>query len=394
MNFLKELFGEDWVESVIRSADSQHSLARWRRKDQDNPVQRYDDIAKLILKTGSIKCDPVRLGTKLKAEFPETLMEMGYAAFLAKQGFQVTMEPFAPEAGAELAARHNNEYFIELRKVGLDEARAAADSAAIDLFRRLERTPSSYTVVISMTDEFGAYSPQLKKAAKSIAEVLNDLGARGIANASLYYWGPDEKLLIEGDEGKESKFDYADQEKLKAQFDEFEKLKTAPFVARFASTGSKSDHTPLAVHGLGKDPKKTLQPDKTHLRLRAILHQKREPLPPGKRGIIVLDLTDLEKIGVDQWTIKAALYGDMKVTIARAEGEGFESSLDHRANGFFAQTSRVSAVVVERTKITENLETTREVFPTNNAGAIPLTQVELERFGTLVAELAHLCRPE
>ena len=134
-------------------------------------------------------------------------MEMGYAVFLADRGFEVTMEPCAPNAGPDLAAVLDAEYFIELRKVGLDEARAAADSAAIDLFRRLESTPSSFTVIISMTDEFGAYSPQLKNAAKSIADVLNDLGAKEITKASLYYWGPDNKLLIKGDEGKRPEVD-------------------------------------------------------------------------------------------------------------------------------------------------------------------------------------------
>ena len=39
------------------------------------------------------------------------------------------MEPFAPEKGPDLLACHNRqEYFVEIRKVGLDEARAAADS--------------------------------------------------------------------------------------------------------------------------------------------------------------------------------------------------------------------------------------------------------------------------
>src|SRR6266576_1389456 len=151
------------------------------------------------------------------------------------------MEPFAPRKGPDLVVSNDRkEYFVEIRKVGLDEARAAADSAAIELFSRLRGTPSRFTVLISMTPEFVAYSPQLKHAARAAEQLLKTLPEKA-TKATLFYWGTDAQMLIQGD--VEPKLDYTDAEKLKAQLGQKEKIRIAPFVARFADTGAENDHT-------------------------------------------------------------------------------------------------------------------------------------------------------
>ena len=399
MEFTEKLFGEDWAGAVVRSSDSQHPLARWYRKGPNNPVGRYVEcLAEFILKSGMVKCNAARLASKLKAEFEETLSEMGYAVFLAKHGLVVTMEPFFPKQGSDLVAVGEHDYFVENRKVGLDEVRAAQDAATVELFDRLGKVPSRFGIVISMTDNFAAYSPELKTAAEKTTDALQRVTERNLKKASLYYFGPEDNMLIEGEvEEPNLAAHHADMGQLQLQVVLFERIQKAPFVARFDDDGAEKDHTPIAVHPLGSDPK-ILQPDKTHLRLRGILHKKREQLPKACRGIIVLELSELEKLGVDQWTVLAALYGDLKVTI-RANPEGdvlkTDTDLSHRQNGFFKQTSRVSAVVIEKTKVTDkDVLVTREVFPTNNSAAVLLTRVELERFGTVVEDLAHLCRRE
>ncbi len=274
-NSLEELFGKEWVDSVITSADSKHPLALWHKKNPDNPVVGYvSRLAEFILKGGMVKCDSTRLTSKLRADFAETLTEMDYSVFLGEQGFQVMMEPCWPKAGPDLVAAREDEYFVEIRNVGLGEARAAADAATIELFDRLGELGSRFAIIVSMTDEFGAYSPELKKAAKKVAQVLKELTEKHIKKASLYYYGPDDSTLVEG-ERAEPKFDLTDKGKLKAQLDQLERIQKAPFVARFEDTGTEKDRTAVAVHPLGADPR-ILQPDRTHLRLRGILHQKRE----------------------------------------------------------------------------------------------------------------------
>jgi hypothetical protein len=392
VTFLQELFGKDWVDSVVRAQDSQHPLARWYRENADNPVARYvETLAEVVVKSGRITCNPARLASKLKAEFEETLSELGYAVFLAKQGLRVTMEPFLPKAGPDLTAVGEHEYFVENKKVSLDEVRAAADEATDDLFDRLCEIPSRFGIVISMTDEFRAYSPQLKKAANKIEDTLKKLGEQDLRKATLYYFGPDDSMLVEN-EVEEPKFEFdADPGRLQWQVHLFEHIQKARLVARFIDVGAPKDRTSVAVHSLGSDPG-MVQPDKTHLRLRGILHKKREQLPENSRGIIVLEISDLEKLGIDEWTLVSALYGEQQVTIRSNPGaDDVETELNHRQNGFFAKTTRVSAVVVEKTGIKgDKVEVTREVFPTNNAAAIVLTQAELEQFGIIVDD-QQLC---
>ncbi len=54
-----------------------------------------------------------------------------------------------------------------------------------------------------------------------------------------------------------------------------------------------------------------------------------------------------------------------------------DPNLTYARNGFFANTTRVSAVVVQKTRVGKNVEVTREVFPTNNAKASLLTLPDL-----------------
>jgi hypothetical protein len=81
------------------------------------------------LKGEALKCDVTRLATKLQGEFVDTLTELDYVVFLVKQSLQITMEPTFPLAGPDLRAVRDNEYFVEIRRVQLDDARAAADMA-------------------------------------------------------------------------------------------------------------------------------------------------------------------------------------------------------------------------------------------------------------------------
>ncbi len=386
-----ELLGEEWVEREMLCADPRHLLGRWYRKSVDNPVTRYvDELAGFVLNSGAVTCDTARLATKLKGEFVETLIEMDYAVFLGKQGFKVTMEPFAPKAGPDLLGVRGYEYYFEMRKVGVDEVHAAADLASEDVFARLCGTPSRYGILISMTDEYSAFSPQLKRALRVVETVLRDLGEKHVRKARLFYHGPTDYILREGDD-VEPDFDYSDGEKLAAQIREFEREKGARFVARFDDTGQENSRTQVGVHPLGSDPH-LLEPDQTYLRLRRILHKKRDQLPKGSRGIIVLELSDLDKLMVDQYTIESSLYGELQMTWRAAPpGEDFQVDENRKPNGFFLTTSRVSAVVVERVKITDGFSVSREVFLTNNPQAAVLTLGELGSFGTIAEGLEHLC---
>jgi hypothetical protein len=397
MRNLRKLFGDEWVEKEVLCAAPEHLLGKWYKKSPDNPVTKYtEELVGVALQGDRLQCDVSRLASKLKGEFVDTLTELGYAVFLVEKGFQVMMEPTAPEAGPDLLAVKDKKYFVEMRKVQLNEARAAADLATEDVFERLCRTPSRYSVVISMTDEFSAHSPQLKKAVRAVRNTLDDLGRRGVRRATLYYNGPDELWLHEGNEAQPA-YDYGDRQHLADQVRDEERRGNARFKAQFDDTGRESPRTVVAVLPLGpvRRPKKP-EPDQTYLRLRSILRKKQKQLPKGTTGIIVLNISDLGKFLVDEFTLAAALYGDLQMVIRGGPGaENFPHTVERKPNGFFMSTTLVAAVVIETVTIGDHgIAARREVFPTNNPQAIVLPLRELKLFGTIAVEHENLCAEE
>jgi HEPN domain-containing protein len=392
MENLRKLFGDEWIKEEVLRADPEHPLGRWYRKSPDSSVIRYtEELADFVLNSGRIKCDTSRLASKLKGEFVDTLVELGYAVFLARRGGTVTMEPTAPKSGPDLLVAKDESYYVEMRRVGLDEDHAAVDAATEDVFARLCSTPSRYSIALSMTNDYTAYSPKLKRASRHVASALKDLEAKGWPEAVLYYHGPTDWAVREQDV-RNMKFDYSDGAKLAAQMQEFERAREATFVARFYDSGKQQDRTPVSVLSLG-NARESLQPDQTYLRLRGILNKKREQIPKNSRGVILLEISALAKLMVNHFTISRALYGDLLLKpVAAVEGEGFDWDMSRVANGFFLGTSRVSAVVVEEADVGKaEIAFNRTVYPTNNPRASVLTLAELELFGTIAEDLENLC---
>lgn len=193
----------------------------------------------------------------------------------------MVMEPTAPEAGPDLLAIKNKRYFVEVRKVRLDDAHAVADLATEDVFQRLCNTPSRYNIVISMTDEFSAHSPQLKKAVRAVRNTLDDLGARGVQSATLYCNGPQDVQLREGNEARPD-YDYGDRENLARQVRDQEWLGNVGFKAQFDDTGQEEPRTVVSILPLGRR-RRGLEPDETYLRLRSILRKNKSNCPREKR---------------------------------------------------------------------------------------------------------------
>lgn len=165
-----------------------------------------------------------------------------------------------------------------------------------------------------MTDDYSAFSQKLVQALKVVRGVLRDLDQRQIQKATLYYHGPTDYELHEGEE-QEPEFDYSDGDKLAVQMREFERKRHARFIARFDDTGQVTARTQVGVHPLGPVPH-FVKPDETYLRLRAMLQKKRrKQLPKASRGIILLELSDLAGLMVDEETVKSALYGQLMMTV-------------------------------------------------------------------------------
>jgi hypothetical protein len=123
---LRKLLGDVWIQAEMLSEKPKHLLGRWLKERPEDPwvVRHTEELVKGALTSENIKYVPEALARKLKSptDFVSTLAELETALFLAVQGFDVTMEPMAPEKGPDLRVDWENvPYFVEIRTVGFSE---------------------------------------------------------------------------------------------------------------------------------------------------------------------------------------------------------------------------------------------------------------------------------
>ena len=143
--YLRKLLGAAWVDEQIFSEKPVHLLGRRQKKNANKPWVRYtEELAKVILTSESVKLNPEVLAQKLKEDYVPTLAEMESAVFLIRQGFEVTVEPYAPEKGPDLRADSEGvAYFVEVRAVGFSEEEERVDLVTREIFKRLGPVPYS-----------------------------------------------------------------------------------------------------------------------------------------------------------------------------------------------------------------------------------------------------------
>jgi hypothetical protein len=384
VTYLRKLMGDKWVDAEVFGANPTHPLGRWQKHDPNNPwLPHVDRLVKAMLTDGHIKCVAKDLRRKLNAEYVSTLAEMESAVFLAGQGFAVTVEPTAPKRGPDLLAEWNGvSYFVEIREAGLSWDEDRINLISKKVFTDLSTVPSSYTLDITVGEAYTAKSPRLKAAMGVVVESLKLLKERNLGRATLYYAHPDGRLLNPGGDAGHM-FSGA-----QARYQEI--VDKADFIGRFRNVGKERSGTPATLSRKLKNPP---QPVNTHERLKNILIDKCGQIPKESRGIIILEVS--EQFMLSDFTILGALYGDLEIQFPPVSGPGApvgEMTVKSNERGFFGQTARVSAVVIQkRTVDTAQIKSSREVYPTNRANpdTIRLTLAELERFGD-VGDRKHL----
>jgi hypothetical protein len=380
LTFLRKLLGDNWVETEILVDNPVHLLGLWHKKDQTNPWVRYtEELAKVILMSVNIRYDPKILANKIKEQWISTLAEMESAVLLAQQGFAVTLEPTAPQKGPDLQADWEGvPYFVEVRAVGFSEEEDRVNSISKQVFAALSNVPSSYFVNLTVGDGYTPNSTDTNTAIATVIEVLELLEKEKPKNATLYYLPPDGKVL--GLRGDVNCRETGSETQKRCR----EIVEKTDFIARFEDRGKQRTGT---LASLTRKVKPIPEPDKTHERLKRILQKKRTQLPKNSRGIIALEVSQLFML--DDFSIESALYGDLLAEFRPVAGPNEtigDPSLRRRDNGFFRQTSRVSAIVIHKRGIQSGeVRCKTYVYPTNraNADTIRLSLAELRRFGDL-----------
>lgn len=377
--YLRKLMGDAWIDAEVCAEKPSHLLGLHYKKDPNSPwVRHTEELVKEILANPRVKFDAQVLAGKIKDPFLSTLAEMESAVFLARQGFAIVLEPNAPALGPDIRADWDAvPYFIEVRAAGLAEDEDRHEAVTKEIFARLNETPSTYSASFVIGDEYNAGSPQTRAAIDLVTEVLGILREKQIKKATLYYAHPNGKVLLR--EGV-----YASDGKVG------EIVRNADLVVRFEHREQETKGTPASAMRKTKFPP---EPVNDHERLKNILHNKRKQLPKVSRGIITLEVT--EQFMLSDFSIEAALYGDLLALFKRVKGpqEEVGEPIPSRNNrGFFRKTSRVSAVVFQKRRLEAGrviLE--RKVYPTNraNADTIRLTLAELQRFGD-IEDRTHL----
>ena len=97
----------------------------------------------------------------------------------------------------------------------------------------------------------------------------------------------------------------------------------------------------------------------------------------------------LHVVMLSDFSVESALYGNLLVQFndVAGPGEPVGDLIQKRNNrGFFRETSRVSAIVIQRRVVEdEHVRCERKVYPTNraNADTVRLTLAELQCFGEM-----------
>ncbi len=139
-------------------------------------VPHVESLVRNLLTTNRVALDRAALAAKLKAEYVSTLAELETAVFLEQSGFQVTLEPFAPERGADLRADFNDvPYYLKVRAVGDSEEDDRFNYVSNELFALLNTIGSHYSANITVGDEYAPRGPRLREAMKVVVESLKIL---------------------------------------------------------------------------------------------------------------------------------------------------------------------------------------------------------------------------
>ncbi len=378
LTHLRSLLGEEWVDAEVVRNKHSHRLGLWHQKDPDNLWLKYtEDLLEQVLASRNITLKREALAAKLKSknDFVPTLAEMESALFLAQRGFAVTVEPSAPEKGPDIQADwQGTPYFVEIRTVGLPEQESRRDDVTEEIFAKLKKKPSSHWVQLTVGRQYKRGTQQLNEAVKALFTSLDALN--GVKEAKLYFAGKNDGVLVmPGADLNEKHGDI---------------MRRADFIAEFHHAGRALSETPASFFEPMKHPP---EPSKDHERLRQILDDKRDQLPKGSRGIIVLEVSNAFMLS--EFSIDTALYGDRMISFAPVGGpsEPVGETIESRnRRGFLLHTSRVSAVVIQKRKVEEGkVMNDWYVYPTNrlDSDTIRLSLEELQRFGD-AADRKHL----
>lgn len=381
---LKDFLGIAWFEEMINSSrPRKHPLYWLLTRDipytsavLHNLTDNLEIALQVIEKNPKREEKEKRLCGKLKntTEFYDVLPEIEWAAYLKNAGFPVSIEPTFPQKGPDLKAEINGEdIYFEIKSLNLSEEDRKEENYFIEIMGRIKEIQSRFFVNISLHDSFS--DEDIFPVIKLIKKKINEFERKNIYQpVSVYYFSPSDIREWYGYDGLNPPHDVYYNPMKYPLFWERHKAKV---IVTFYPLEDYFDATIVDI----VDAAESVDDTK---RIRKSLGKKLEQLPTNAPVVVVIDVTFSY---VDNISVEDAIYGSSIYTIRlnTQTGETADEYWNRKRNGIFQSSTRISAVVMYKRKISDDeaIKFERKVYG-NPMAKNPLNKDEISKIGEIM----------
>lgn len=381
---LKDFLGITWFEEMINSSrPRKHPLYNWLLA-QDIPytsairnLTNGLEISLQVIEKDSKKEEKERrLRGKLKnrSEFYDVLPEIEWAAYLKNAGFPVAIEPTFPDAGPDLKAKINGrDIYFEIKSLKLSEENQKENNYHIEIRDKIGEIQSKFCVIIALRDDFSNEDRSPMK--KWIWEKINEFKRKNIYQpVTIYYFSSSDTREWYGYDGLNPPQDARSNPMKYPLFREGHKAKAKVTVHPLKDYFGDTIVGIGGVAKFGDDVK----------RIRTSLHRKLKQLPTDAPVVVVIEVTFSH---ADTISVEDAIYGSsIYTTLVNIQtGEIADEYWNKKRNGIFQSSTRISAVVMYKRKISDEgiIEFEIKAY-TNPMAKNPLDKNEIRKIGEMV----------
>lgn len=381
---LKDFLEVTWFKEIINSSrPRKHPLYLLLTRDSQYTsaiLRNLNNNLEIVLQV--IKNNPKkeekqkRLCDKLKniRGFYDVLPEIEWAAYLKNAGFPVSIEPTFSERGPDLKVKiDGRDIYFEIKSLNLLKEDRTEDNYFSEIMDRIKKIQSRFFVNISLYDSFS--DEDLFPVIKLIKKKINEFERKNIYQpVSVYYFSSSDIREWCGYDELNPPHDVYSNPMKYPLFGERHKAKV---IITFYPLEDYFGATIVGIVGGAESVDDTK-------RVRKSLGKKLEQLPTNAPAIVVIDVTFSY---VDNISVEDAIFGSSIYTIRinTQTGETTDGYWNRKRNGIFQSSTRISAVVMYKRKISDDEASKfeRKVYG-NPMAKNPLNKDEISKIGEIM----------
>ena len=376
---LKDFLGVGWFKEVINSSrPRKHPLYWLLTRDipytsavLHNLTDNLEIALQVIEKDPKWEVKEKRLCGKLKntPEFYDVLPEIEWVAYLKNAGFPASIEPTYPEKGPDLKVKiDGRNIYFEIKSPNRSE-----ENYSDEITDRIRKIRSRFFVSISLHDDFS--DEDLFLVIKLIQKKINEFERENICQpVSVYYFSSSDIREWYGYDG------------LNPPHDVYSNLMKYPLFWEGHKAKAKVTFHPLkdysgdTIVGIGGPAKFVDNATWIRKHLSKTLRQ----LPTNAPAVVIIDVTFSY---ADDICIEDAIYGNSIYTtlLNTQTGEIADEYWNRERNGIFQSSTRISAVVMYKRKVSNDgfIEFERKIYR-NPMAKNPLDKDQICKIGEVM----------